>query len=1247
MKTQLQRQRTAIATPDRPRSDRATQGNITVQNQMAEETTAQPVDVQMQRASQMGHSLGNFTIQPALVIGEPGDKYEQEADAVAHQAMQMKSDTTQQSSVKPHPQRKPVQRQPDVSDMEGDLGSDAAMPDTEMLDAAPISSDMTASGEGGSDNPNGGSEGGSPPSDADGADENMLAEVMPPETQDQLEAADINSSGTAEDSGTPGGETLESRLQKAMSAGGQSLSDEDQQLLRERIGIANPEAIVIHNDQESYELCELLGARAFTTSNHIFFGEGEYGDQELLFHEATHCIQQGAVGTTEESQDVDQASADPEESTLTPDQDAGGITEIMPTAAVQRAAKEGEEKDTATESEPAPQEQAEKQGEDTQASGEQQKDDAVQDQEPKAEQDAGDGQPVEVGGQMEAPTPETPSGGASAPEKATAPTKNEEVGDIPEEIDADEIADESESLGLGPTLEAEVPGYATELQDYNAFQEAKEADSTDSQFWMDFLDNYDATAALTEQFDAEAGGLSSGALIGEALGLGLAEGAIQGVLTVGLAKGMEKLGQKFPKTAAGIGAVLTIATFAMDPEGWFEENFLSFGEHAKDIAAIGSIGDASSFWEGAAILMEFFIGILSMVRQVVDTITNILNLIWAVLFILAAIAYGIGSALAAAVFTAPAAPPFFTAATTLFSWGNTIMGWTKPLGVISLYLTLPILGFRALAMLFRIADIATYEGDPKTLLEKKQKLQGHVKDLIADGATVAASYGDIKEGIQKPGAKPNLGNKPEKMALETDMEFAERMGKYTDRANRKMFYSYEKDDSTGKFVRGGSEFATGTAGVGGETIGDFGARKANDAIDDAADESEQSQMSELQEEHDRDEILPRIAARITSGADELPPPPSEDLIAVAATSEAITSIEAEKQTLMAQKMENQALQQDAMEATAAFSILEGAAQFNQNQIGLFQGQLSDKQVKQDDAVTKLQDVQQAAGEAQGQSDKAQGMLGSQKSNIETGMQQGAAQGAEPEGAAASPDQAIGGSGDASSGAKDGGVAAQAGQQQMQQNKQETQKASSEAAIEDAKLEGFKNTMQEKQDESTSAVEESQELDTEIDDSINETEAQEEEMLAQREAATSNLQAWVEEHNAEKESILEDLVDIIEAELGSEEAEELAQDEDKDLTNDEDNDQSEKNLVNAQLSGFNLAGVSFASSDLSGADLSGADLTDADLSEADLSGADLKGANLTGANFEEAKLNDADLTGADLNNANFEEAETEGAIGLST
>ncbi|MBN4003349.1 MAG: DUF4157 domain-containing protein [Nostoc sp. LPT] len=58
-------------------------------NTVTQEKLVPPdLQAQVERASRFGHSFGKLAIQPKLTIGEPGDKYEQEADRVAAQVVQ-------------------------------------------------------------------------------------------------------------------------------------------------------------------------------------------------------------------------------------------------------------------------------------------------------------------------------------------------------------------------------------------------------------------------------------------------------------------------------------------------------------------------------------------------------------------------------------------------------------------------------------------------------------------------------------------------------------------------------------------------------------------------------------------------------------------------------------------------------------------------------------------------------------------------------------------------------------------------------------------------------------------------------------------------------------------------------------------------------------------------------------------------------------------------------------------------------
>lgn len=64
-------------------------------------------------------------------------------------------------------------------------------------------------------------------------------------------------------------------------------------------------AVTVHDDAGADRLNRSLGARAFTTGSDIFFRQGEFSPQtpsgrELLAHELTHVVQQGAAGASEE-----------------------------------------------------------------------------------------------------------------------------------------------------------------------------------------------------------------------------------------------------------------------------------------------------------------------------------------------------------------------------------------------------------------------------------------------------------------------------------------------------------------------------------------------------------------------------------------------------------------------------------------------------------------------------------------------------------------------------------------------------------------------------------------------------------------------------------------------------------------------------------------------------------------------------------------------------------------------------------
>ena len=88
---------------------------------------------------------------------------------------------------------------------------------------------------------------------------------------------------------------IEGDILRAKS-GGQQLNPELGQEMGDAMG-ADFNKVRIHNSGESDRLSRSIGARAFTSGDHVFFGQGEYepsstDGKELLAHELAHVVQQ-------------------------------------------------------------------------------------------------------------------------------------------------------------------------------------------------------------------------------------------------------------------------------------------------------------------------------------------------------------------------------------------------------------------------------------------------------------------------------------------------------------------------------------------------------------------------------------------------------------------------------------------------------------------------------------------------------------------------------------------------------------------------------------------------------------------------------------------------------------------------------------------------------------------------------------------------------------------------------------------
>lgn len=204
--------------------------------------------------------LWQNSVQTKLTVGQPGDKYEQEADAVADKVI---------SSPKPD-----ISRQQE----EDRLGQKRAL----QLSTQP-EEEVQASLE-------------EEPEIQKQADEEPEIQAAPAE-EDEVQA-----STEPEAIQTMGGNStvspdFESKLSTAKS-GGSPLPQSTISKVEPHVN-ADLSGVRVHTDSNAVQLNQSLGAQAFANQNHIFFNEGKYnpgttaGDH-LIAHEASHTVQQGA-----------------------------------------------------------------------------------------------------------------------------------------------------------------------------------------------------------------------------------------------------------------------------------------------------------------------------------------------------------------------------------------------------------------------------------------------------------------------------------------------------------------------------------------------------------------------------------------------------------------------------------------------------------------------------------------------------------------------------------------------------------------------------------------------------------------------------------------------------------------------------------------------------------------------------------------------------------------------------------------
>lgn len=234
-------------------------------------TDTQEISSQQQviQEKPVGHDINRISFhrpQAKLTVGEPGDKYEQEADMMAHQVMSI-SDTAIQHQMSSLAQREPILEE-------------------EEIQTQPL-----------------------------------IASVQADTSQEEEELQTKPKLQRASHVSLEAGDGIENRLNSS-KGGGSPLADEVRRFMEPRFG-ADFSKVRVHTNSEAVQMNQELGAQAFTYGNDIYYGGGKSPAKDALTaHELTHVVQQSNISQSGLNKQVTQAlvNSQPERKTLVQNQ---------------------------------------------------------------------------------------------------------------------------------------------------------------------------------------------------------------------------------------------------------------------------------------------------------------------------------------------------------------------------------------------------------------------------------------------------------------------------------------------------------------------------------------------------------------------------------------------------------------------------------------------------------------------------------------------------------------------------------------------------------------------------------------------------------------------------------------------------------------------------------------------------------------------------------------------------------------
>ncbi len=222
---------------------------------------AAPPEAILALQKSIGNRAVSRLIQAKLTVGPAGDKYEQEADRVADQVVNM---------TRPADSPKPVRRQEEE----------------EEAQTMPLVASVT------------------PPIQRQEEEEEELQRMPLAQRQAEPEEKELQKKPAVRAQRIEGngsfeaGADLERRL-ASKSGRGRPLPEAIRSEMESRFG-AEFNQVRVHTDREAVQMNSEIGAQAFTHGSDVFFGAGKYspgaaGGKRLLAHELTHVVQQGGA----------------------------------------------------------------------------------------------------------------------------------------------------------------------------------------------------------------------------------------------------------------------------------------------------------------------------------------------------------------------------------------------------------------------------------------------------------------------------------------------------------------------------------------------------------------------------------------------------------------------------------------------------------------------------------------------------------------------------------------------------------------------------------------------------------------------------------------------------------------------------------------------------------------------------------------------------------------------------------------